>query len=126
MTLTLLYKCKLVTCHIQGPTLPRIEFHAYLVKDLRRNGRKLSNKIWVYFIRFWYNFFCCCYWLVTISWSAPSISQEVHGLVEVDWRETTLSLLLNIAFASVSHPIMTIFWFTFFKKSHVSKRPRTA
>ena len=52
------YKCKLVTCHIQGPTLPRIEFHAYLVKDLRRNGRNtlqqnmgLFHKILVQF--FW-------------------------------------------------------------------------
>ena len=93
----------------------------------------LSNKVWVYFIRFryicveirtdfgrvdmkiefcqilvdfgrfWYisvevevlvdystSFGPCGGYIdkITILWSAPSISQEVLGLVEVNWRET--------------------------------------
>ena len=86
---TLLYKCKLVTCHIQGPTLPRIEFHAYLVKDLRRNGRDtlqqsmgLFHQVLVHFL------------FVVIGQS------QFHGvlhpflkrsLVQLNWRETTIT-----------------------------------
>ena len=72
---TLLYKCKLVTCHIQGPTLPRIEFHAYLVKDLRRNGRDTFQQSMGLF---WYFFWTTELLLLLLLVSHNFMERSIH------------------------------------------------